>query len=162
LRTKFEIKQVVLSPAFPVLLLFSAFQLIAGFLNINGAFGAPNWPLTQTLVQIIVGAFSLMTIIVITYYTAEVVWRERTVGMGDIVDSMPVGNVTFWLSKLLAVMLVIVSLHFAGLVMAVIKQLLSGYENIELGQYLISLLYFGVLPFCPFAYSSCWHFYSRY
>jgi ABC-2 type transport system permease protein len=148
LRTKFEIKQVVLSPAFPVLLLFSAFQLIAGFLNINGAFGAPNWPLTQTLVQIIVGAFSLMTIIVITYYTAEVVWRERTVGMGDIIDSMPVRNVTFWLSKLLAVMLVIVSLHFVGLVMAIVKQLLSGYENIEFGQYLISLLYFGVLPFC--------------
>ena len=148
LRTKFEIKQVVLSPAFPVLLLFSAFQLIAGFFNINGAFGAPNWPLTQTLVQIIVGAFSLMTIIVITYYTAEVVWRERSVGMGDIVDSMPVPNVTFWLSKLLAVMLVIVSLHFAGLVIAIVKQLLSGYENIELGQYLISLMYFAVLPFC--------------
>lgn len=147
-RTKFEIKQVVLSPAFPVLLLFSAFQLIASFFNINGIYGAPNWPLTQTLVQTIVGAFGLMTIIVITYYTAEVVWRERTVGMGDIVDSMPVPNVTFWLSKLLAVMLVIVSLHFLGLIVAIIKQLLSGYENIEFGQYLISLLYFAVLPFC--------------
>ena len=148
LRTKFEIKQVVMSPAFPVLLLFSAFQLIASFFNINGIYGAPNWPLTQTLVQIIVGAFGLMTIIVITYYTAEVVWRERTVGMGDIIDSMPVRNVTFWLSKLLAVMLVIVSLHFLGLVIAIIKQLLSGYENIELGQYLVSLLYFAVLPLC--------------
>ncbi|PKG96036.1 M1 family aminopeptidase [Paraglaciecola sp. MB-3u-78] len=148
LRTKFEIKQVVLSPAFPVLLLFSAFQLIASFFDINGIYGAPNWPLTQTLVQIIVGAFGLMTIIVITYYTAEVVWRERTVGMGDIVDSMPVPNVTFWLSKLLAVMLVIVSLHFLGLGVAIIKQLLSGYENIEFGQYLISLVYFAVLPFC--------------
>ena len=148
LRTKFEIKQVVLSPAFPVLLLFSAFQLIASFFDINGIYGAPNWPMTQTLVQIIVGAFSLMTIIVITYYTAEVVWREKTVGMGDIIDSMPVPNVTFWLSKLLAVMLVIVSLHFLGLIVAIIKQLLSGYENIELGQYLISLIYFAVLPFC--------------
>jgi ABC-2 type transport system permease protein len=148
IRTKFEIKQVVLSPAFPVLLLFSAFQLIASFFNINGMYGAPNWPLTQTLVQTIVNSFGLMTMIVITYYTAEVVWRERTVGMGDIVDSMPVSNVTFWLSKLLAVMLVIVSLHFLGLVVAIIKQLLSGYENIEFGQYVISLLYFAVLPFC--------------
>ncbi|MBL4631626.1 MAG: hypothetical protein JKY14_10875 [Paraglaciecola sp.] len=148
IRTKFEIKQVVLSPAFPVLLLFSAFQLIASFFNLNGIYGAPNWPLTQTLVQTIVGAFSLMTIIVITYYTAEVVWRERTVGMGDIIDSMPVQNVTFWLSKLLAVMLVIVSLHFLGLLIAIIKQLLSGYENIEFAQYVVSLLYFAVLPFC--------------
>lgn len=147
-RTQFEVKQVVLSPAFPVLLLFSAFQLIASFFNITGIYGTPNWPMTQTLVEIIVGAFSLMTIIVITYYTAEVVWRERTVGMGDIVDSMPVHNVTFWLSKLLAVMLVIVSLHFLGMVIAIIKQLLSGYENIELTQYLVSIFYFAVLPFC--------------
>jgi ABC-2 type transport system permease protein len=148
MRTKFEIKQVVFSPAFPVLLLFSAFQLIASFFNISGWYGVPDWPLTQTLVQIIIGAFSLMTIIVITYYTAEVVWRERTVGMGDIVDSMPVHNVTFWLSKLLAVILVIVSLHVLGMGIAIVKQLLSGYENIELSQYFISLFYFGVLPFC--------------
>ena len=147
-RTKFEIKQVVLSPAFPVLLLFSAFQLIANFIDINGMYGAPNWPLTQNLVQIIVNSFSLMTIIVITYYTAEVVWRERTVGMGDIVDSMPVRNLTFWLSKLLAVMLVIVALHFLGMAIGIIKQLISGYENLELGQYLVSLMYFAVLPFC--------------
>ncbi|MGS2720641.1 M1 family aminopeptidase [Paraglaciecola aestuariivivens] len=148
MRTKFEIKQVVLSPAFPVLLLFSAFQLIASFFNISGWYGVPDWPLTQTLVQIIIGAFSLMTIIVITYYTAEVVWRERSVGMGDIVDSMPVHNVTFWLSKLLAVILVIVSLHLLGMGIAIVKQLMSGYENLEIGQYFISLFYFGVLPFC--------------
>lgn len=147
-RTKFEIKQVVFSPAFPILLLFSAFQLIASFFNINGMYGTPNWPLTQTLAEIIINAFSLMTIIVITYYTAEVVWRERTSGMGDIVDSMPVKNIAFWLSKLLAVMLVIVALHFVGMVIAIIKQLLTGYENIEFGQYLVTLLYFGVLPFC--------------
>lgn len=147
-RTKFEIRQVFLSPAFVILLLFSAFQLIANFFQIDGMFGTPNWPLTQTLVELIMGSFSLMTIIIITYYTAEVVWRERTVGMGDIVDSMPVHNATFWLSKLLAVMLVIVSLHLVGMFAAIINQLLSGYENIELGQYLISLLFFGALPWC--------------
>ena len=147
-RTKFEIRQVFLSPAFLILLLFSAFQLIANFFEINGMFGTPNWPLTQTLVELIMGSFSLMTIIIITYYTAEVVWRERTVGMGDIVDSMPVHNMTFWLSKLLAVMLVIVSLHVVGMFAAIINQLLVGYENIEISQYLISLLFFGALPWC--------------
>jgi ABC-2 type transport system permease protein len=149
-RTRFEIRQVFFSPAFLILLIFSAFQLIANFFQINGMFGTPNWPLTQTLVELIMGSFSLMTIIIITYYTAEVVWRERTVGMGDIVDSMPVHNVTFWLSKLFAVMLVIVSLHLVGMVAAVINQLLAGYENIEFGQYFISLLFFGALPWCLF------------
>ena len=56
------------------------YQTPANFFEINGMFGTPNWPLTQTLVELITGVFSLMTIIIITYYTAEVVWRERTVG----------------------------------------------------------------------------------
>ncbi|KXI27810.1 ABC transporter permease/M1 family aminopeptidase [Paraglaciecola hydrolytica] len=147
-RTRFEIKQVFLSPAFLVLLLFSSFQLIANFFEISGMFGTPNWPLTQTMVSLIGGSFSLMLIIVITYYSAEVVWRERTVGMGDIVDSMPVHNLTFWLSKLVAVLLVVIALYVLGTVCAIINQLLSGYSNIELGQYFIRLLYFDALPFC--------------
>ena len=147
-RTSFEIKQVFFSPAFLVLLIFSSFQLIANFFQISGMFGTPNWPLTQTMVSLISGSFSLMLIIVITYYSAEVVWRERTVGMGDIVDSMPVHNLTFWLSKLVAVFLVVIALYVLGTVCAIINQLVSGYYNIELGQYLISLLYFDALPFC--------------
>ncbi|MFT4940896.1 MAG: ABC-2 type transport system permease protein [Paraglaciecola sp.] len=150
-RTKFEIKQVFLSPAFLFLLLFSAFQMIANFFDISGMFGTANWPLTQTMVELVQNGFDLMIIIVITYYTAEVVWRERSVGMGDIVDSMPVHNITFWLSKLIAVFLVIASLQVLGIFASVVNQLISGYYNIELGQYLVSLLYFSALPFCLLA-----------
>ncbi|MDP5031301.1 M1 family aminopeptidase [Paraglaciecola sp.] len=150
-RTVFEIKQVFFSPAFLILLLFSGFQLIANFFQISGMYGTPNWPLTQTLVSLITGSFSLMLIIVITYYSAEIVWRERTVGMGDIVDSMPVNNLTFWLSKLIAVILVILSLFLFGAVCAIANQILHGYGHIELGQYIVSLLYFNALPFCLLA-----------
>lgn len=150
-RTMFEIKQVFFSPAFLILLLFSTFQLVANFFQINGMFGTPNWPLTQTMVQLVNGSFSLMVIIVITYYTAEVVWRERTVGMGDIIDSMPVHNLTFWMSKLLAVFLVIITLQAIGIFASVTYQMMKGYGNIELSQYLISILYFAALPFCLLA-----------
>jgi ABC-2 type transport system permease protein len=150
-RTKFEIKQVFLSPAFLVLLLFSSFQLIANFFQISGMYGTPNWPLTQTLVSLISNSFSLMLIIVITYYSAEIVWRERSVGMGDIVDSMPVRNLTFWLSKLVAVFLVILSLFVLGTICSIANQLLNGYGHIELGQYVISLLYFNALSYCLLA-----------
>jgi ABC-2 type transport system permease protein len=146
-RTKFEIKQVILSPAFLILLLFSAFQMIARFFDISGMFGTANWPLTQTMVELVEDGFDLMIIVVITYYTAEVVWRERSVGMGDIVDSMPVHNITFWLSKLIAVFLVIASLQVLGIIASIINQMISGYYNFELGQYLVSLLYFSALPF---------------
>lgn len=141
-RTKFEIKQIVFSPAFPVLMLFCAFNLVAQFFDPRGFYGASNWPLTQTMVQLIEGAFGLVNIIVITYYSAEVVWRERSVGMGDITDSMPVANVTYWLSKFLAVCLVIISIFVLGMLATISNQLILGYTHIDLLQYIVSLFYF--------------------
>ncbi|WP_412973158.1 ABC transporter permease/M1 family aminopeptidase [Glaciecola sp. MF2-115] len=141
-RTKFEVKQVVFSPAFPVLMLFCAFNLIAQFVDPRGFYGASNWPLTQTMVQLIEGAFGLVNIIVITYYSAEVVWRERSVGMGDIIDSMPVANASYWLSKFLAVCLVIVSIFALGMLATISNQLIAGYTNLDLLQYIVSLFYF--------------------
>jgi ABC-2 type transport system permease protein len=141
-RTKFEIKQILFSPAFPILMLFCAFNLIAQFLDPIGLYGASNWPLTQTMVQLIQNAFGLVNIIVITYYSAEVVWRERTVGMGDITDSMPVANITFWLSKFIAVCLVIISIFLIGILASIFNQLILGYSNLDIIQYVVSLFYY--------------------
>ncbi|MBF7073076.1 hypothetical protein ISG33_06650 [Glaciecola sp. MH2013] len=142
-RTRFEIKQIVFSPAFPILMIFCAFNLIAQFFEPQGLYGAANYPLTQTMVQLIEGAFGLVNIVVITYYSAEVIWRERSVGMGDITDSMPVANISYWLSKFLAVCLVIFSIFLVGMLSTIINQVSAGYTNLEIGQYLISLFYFG-------------------
>jgi ABC-2 type transport system permease protein len=141
-RTIFEIKQIVFSPAFPILMLFCAFNLIAQFFNPIGIYGASNWPLTQTMVQLIQNAFGLVNIIVITYYSAEVVWRERAVGMGDITDSMPVANITFWLSKFIAVCVVIIGIFLVGILASIFNQLILGYSNLDILQYVVSLFYY--------------------
>ena len=98
------------------------------------------------MVDQIQGNFSILFIVVIAYYSAEVVWRERSSGMGDIVDSMPVFNMTFWLSKLIAVCLVVLSLYGIGMLTTIAFQLIKGHSNIEIGQYLTSLVFFYALP----------------
>ncbi|MCJ8269876.1 MAG: hypothetical protein MJK04_10800, partial [Psychrosphaera sp.] len=147
-RTRFEMKQVLLSAPFYVLITMCIFVVIMQFINPNGMYGTPDWPFTHNMVNLVIGGFSLVTIIIIAYYSAEVVWRERGVGIGDITDSMPVANLTFWLSKLLAVCLVVVVMHLIGMAVTVTYQLIKGHESIEIGQYLVSLLYFQALPMC--------------
>lgn len=142
----FELKQVFLSPAFAFLMLFCGFSLLSILIEPQGLYGAPNWPLTQYMVEMIQGAFSLALIIIITYYSAEVVWRERSVGMGDIVDSMPVSNFTLWFSKLIAVCLVVICVLLLGMLATTINQAIKGYTYFDFSQYLISLLYFQALP----------------
>ena len=145
-RVSFEIKQVIMSPGFIVVLLIGAVLVVQEFINPAGIYGASNWPLTQYMIELIQGAFSLSLIIVITFYTAEVVWRERSTGIGDIIDSMPVHNFTFWFSKFIAVCLVILILLLVGVAATLSNQLGQGFIDFDLPQYFISLAYFTALP----------------
>ncbi|QOL26439.1 ABC transporter permease [Thalassotalea sp. LPB0316] len=146
LRTKFEIKQVVFSAPFLILSALTVFSLIGPLIDPDGVFGTPNWPVTQQMVDLIGGATSLLMLIIITYYSAEVVWRERNSGMGDMIDSLPVNNITYWLSKLIALTLVMAILYVIGTIVTLINQVALGYFNFELSQYAIRLGYINLVP----------------
>jgi ABC-2 type transport system permease protein len=143
---KFEIKQTIFSAPFLILLIISVAQLLAIVLTEEGGYGQPMWPITQTMVESIAGGFGLLMLIIMGYFTAEVVWRERTAGIGDITDSTPTHNVVMWASKLISVCLVIVILMIAGIIIGVALQASKGYTNFEFGQYFIRLMYFGAYP----------------
>lgn len=147
LRIKFEIKQVIFSPPFIILGLLTVFLLVAPLIDPRGMFGTPNWPMTQAMVTLITESSGLLMIIVVAYYSAEIVWRERNSGMGDIIDSMPVNSITFWLSKIIAITLVMVLLYSFGMVVTIVNQVLREQQHIELLQYVIRLGTDALLPF---------------
>ncbi len=145
-RIKFEMRQVLWTAPFFILAVISLTQLIGPLFADFGWYGTSSWPVTQTMVEHIAGALSLLVVIVTVYYSAEVVWRERNSGMGDIIDTMPVANLTFWLAKLLAVGAVMLLLLVLGMVCTMVYQLLMGVTDVELSQYLIRLGYQYWLP----------------
>lgn len=145
-RLKFEVKQVLFTAPFIILGLITVAQLIGPLFADIGWYGTSSWPLTQTMVDHIIGSISLLMIIVIVYYSAEVVWRERNSGMGDIIDTMPVPNLTFWTAKLMAMVLVMAALLLIGIFTTMGYQLIKGIEDFEVSQYLIRLGFFVLLP----------------
>ncbi|MEI8617466.1 hypothetical protein P4S63_09685 [Pseudoalteromonas sp. B193] len=76
-------------------------MLLAPLFAPIGAYGTTDWPLTQNMVGIIQNSSALFMFIIIAYYSAELVWRERQSGMGDIVDSFRCITVCFGYLKLL-------------------------------------------------------------
>lgn len=146
MRILFEIKQVIFSAPFMVLAVLTIFMLVAPLVDPQAMFGTPNWPFTQAMVSLIANSTGLLMMIVLAYYSAEIVWRERNSGMGDIVDSMPVNNITFWLSKIIAITLVLALLYVFGIAVTAINQVIRGHEHIEFSQYIIRLGYINLLP----------------
>ncbi|GGF80083.1 ABC transporter permease/M1 family aminopeptidase [Alteromonas lipolytica] len=143
----FEMRQVLLSPAMIVLVIFSIFNLTSLYaVAYGGIYGTDNWPLTQNMTTAIVDNFSLTLMIVVIYYSGEIVWRERGSGMGDIIESTPVFNAVFWVSKLFSMWAVLAVLYFIGMLFTLFFQLTKGYTNFEFGLYICELFYVELLP----------------
>ena len=145
-RIRFEVKAVISSPAFIILSILTAAILLIATTQPMGMFGTPFWPFTQSMVEVIRGTTALMMMIIIVYYSAEVIWRERSVGIGDIVDSMPVSNLVYWLAKLVAVWSVLFLLLTVSVLVTIGVQLGKGFNNIDIAQYSISMIFFTALP----------------
>ena len=113
--------------------------LIAFAIN-NGHFaghvgGINVWPVTYLMVQAVEGSATLFFYIVATLYAAELIWRERDSRFDGIHDSLPVGETTDWISKLLALCFVEISLLLVTVFCGVLMQTIAGYYHYELGQY---------------------------
>lgn len=138
-RTKFELLQIIKSAPFIILCVMSIFMLSSIFLNPNSNYGTANWPLTRDMALYIRGSFTIMVFIVLTYYSGETIWRERQLGIGDIVESTPIKNWSLYFPKVIALSSIILCLSTIGVFFSALYQAGNGYHNFEWS------VYFGIL-----------------
>ena len=146
-RVWFEVKGVVFNIAFWVLLALGMMNSLGALLLFNSLYGTPNYPVTRVMIDLIAGTFGIIPIIVVIYYSSELIWRERNVRFSDIVDATPAPGWAFVFSKFIAMMLVLVGLMSTAMVTAILVQLGKGYAELEIGQYVMRLMVDFVIPF---------------
>jgi len=147
LRTKFEIMSVFKSLPFIIIILFSVFLTITSLISRNVGYGLDAFPVTRLMVQAIQGGLSLGMIVLLIFYSADIIWRERTSKFNEIIDAMPAPNWVFVVSKLLALAAVLISIILLGIIMSVLVQLASGYSSLEISLYLHrGLFHFAIAP----------------
>lgn len=137
LRTKFEMKQVIVSPAFPVLLAWGLFTTFFVLLTQRDPEGRPRYPTTLVMIPKIEGTVDVLLLIVAVYYAGELVWRERDRKVHELIDASPMPNWGYVVPKTLAMALVLVSILLTNVVAAVGVQMSLGYSHIEIGKYLL-------------------------
>ncbi|MEO9965324.1 MAG: M1 family aminopeptidase [Reichenbachiella sp.] len=103
--------------------------------NMNRLYGANTYASTYAVLELIGGSFGIFLVIIVVFFSGELIWKERAVKMDLIYDSMPVTDAMNLLSKFFGMLLVysalIVILIFSG----VIVQTAKGYYNYEIGLY---------------------------
>ncbi len=139
-RTGFEVRSVIFSVTFWVLLALGMFNTVFALLNTGAVFGTPTYPVTRVMIDIILGAFSIVPIVIVVFYAADLMWRDRSVKMHEIIDATPVPNWALMFPKFIALLIIIFTLFVISAATAITIQLFKGHTNIELDQYALRLL----------------------
>lgn len=144
---KIELKSVFRSlPFIAVLLmwLFIAFSELYSTLVSGGEYGVSVYPFTNQLIDLIVDPLTIFSLILIVFYSSEIVWKERSLNINIIVDATPVKNWVFFLSKFSALLLLPMILIATGVLMCLVFQVSLGHSNFEFGLYASLFYYYGI------------------
>jgi ABC-2 type transport system permease protein len=150
-QTRLEIRRVIGSVAFPIIVAFGVLNLIGNATVIDQMFGTSVYPVTHLMLQTIQGGYLLFVVIIATLYAGEMVWRDRQAGMSDVVDALPVATSALWAPKLLALLLILGLVLAAGGLTTIGIQLYRGYTHFELALYAKGLFLEVGIPFAQMA-----------
>ena len=154
-RTRFEVLAVLKSTPFILLMGFSLFLLFFALTGRETSYDVNTYPLTRILLGSIREALTLALMAVLAFYSADIIWRERTSKFSDIIDALPAPNWVFVVSKITALVLVMQAIVLLGIVIAVSLQVLSGYKDFQFGLYLGRGLIYYPLAYIYLAVLTC-------
>ena len=138
---KLNMNSIYKHVTFRILFAFSMIQLIAGLASGYEYFGLKSYPLTYFMVDHIAGSSGLFVLIILVFFSGELVWRDRDVNVNEVIDSTPHSTLIPLFAKTLSLFSLSIVIHFILVIIAIIYQLINGYSNIELSLYFKDYLY---------------------
>ena len=140
-----ECRTLLRNTYFRIILLFGMLLLFLVSLQIGKIYETSTFPVTYEVVEFFGGTFQLFIVILTIMFAGELVWRGRDFRMDNILDSLPVPNWVFYVSKLAGLMFMQVILLSIIMVCGIIVQLFKGYTNFEVLLYIRYIFGFRLL-----------------
>lgn len=134
-----EFKSILRDPYFLGIILGGLlFLFFDGWFG-NTIYGTPNLPMTYYMIEAKNDTYIIFVMIILVFYTGEVVHRDRGVGFHQIADALPVPDWVIYAGKFLTMVLVAFLLASMVWVIGVFSQTIQGYFNYDFSQYFTDL-----------------------
>jgi ABC-2 type transport system permease protein len=144
---RIEFYNIIIGKAFLVMALIGMLQVVINAVfGFSSLFGTDVYPTTAALVLIINGSYSLPLLVVMIFYSSELLVRERNVQVSEMLDSMPHPNWAIIGAKLLALMSVMAVMLLSVIIGALLVQIGKGFYDFEILQYVFGLFSFFQFP----------------
>ncbi|MEP7263480.1 MAG: M1 family aminopeptidase [Bacteroidota bacterium] len=136
----FHFRGVIKSIPFIVITLCGVFMLLANSKNLGSMYGTSTLPVTYMILDMLTGNFMLFLIIIITFFSGELIWKEITTRIAPITDAVALPDSVYITAKLGAMILVELFLLVVLILTGVFMQMLNGFYEFEILIYIKSLL----------------------
>ncbi len=136
---KIEIKRAFRDPYFLAIAGTAAGFLLLNQSAIGKMYGVNTLPVTYEVLSVLSGSFALFMLIIVTFYSGQIIWKERELHADQIIDSLPVSNWIPLISKLFALMILPGLMLFVLMVVGIAIQTWKGFYDYEILLYLKKL-----------------------
>jgi ABC-type transport system involved in multi-copper enzyme maturation permease subunit len=129
------------SPVFIVIAVFTLLNTVAGLmLNANEGFGNRSLPVTYNVIDLIRGSMYFFLICIVTFFSGELVWRERESRVDEVFDALPHPAWIMYTAKLISLLMIVTGLLVISISTGIFTQAASGYTRFQIPLYLTELL----------------------
>lgn len=133
---RFDTRSILRSVPFLVMLLLALANFIANH-SIGGArFDSVPYPLTRLMLDDLAGAINAVLVLVLLFYSGELVHRDRQLKIDGITEATPLPAWVPLVARTGALCAVVFAFLGAGVAAAIVMQLVQGGAAIEPGLYL--------------------------
>ena len=139
-QTRFEILGALRGLPFLILLAVGLFNLLASSSAFERLYGTTVYPVTNLMLRLIEGTFSVFVFLILMIYSGEMVWRDRTVRAHEMIDATPVPLWVMWSSRVTALTVLLLVLLATAMIAGMGMQAARGFPHFEPTLYLKGLL----------------------
>ena len=127
------------------LLLFS-FNYATNGIEVYGS----RYPTTDLLLGLIIEILPVFGLLLVLFYSGELVWKTRSHKFNEIIDASPVPNTVFFSSKLVTLILIPMILIVVAILTVIVFQSINSYFDFNIPLYL-SMFYYGGIQLMLYA-----------
>lgn len=124
------------SQVFHILLVFNLVLLVSNLWGGFEYYGLKSYPVTYKMMDVIGGNAGLFLLIIMVFFSGELVWRDRDVHINEVIDATPHWSFTSLFAKALSLVVLLVVFYLFSIGIAILYQFINGFFDVKLGVYI--------------------------
>jgi len=131
----FYFKSILKEVSFWAIVISAMVIIFINSISLGTVFGVDSHPATYFIVEELLEMSGYFFIIIMVFYSGELIWKEREVKMNLICDALPSSNLINLSAKFISLLLTYTVLMLSLILSGVIFQTFKGYYQYELSVY---------------------------